>query len=68
MIKETPEGGLTLTDPENDKKAIKQLLTELRVKLCIIEIRECKKLVYISIAIGIVAVMLLLILISHIIL
>lgn len=63
MIKETPDGGLTMTDPEADKIALRKYLVELRVELCVILIKECKKLVYISIAIGIAAVLLLLILI-----
>lgn len=68
MIKATPKGGLHLTDPENDRKDLRNLLNILKIELCLIEVRECKKLVCISIVIGIVAIMLLLILISHIIL
>lgn len=52
-----------MTDPEADKIALRKYLVELRVELCVILIKECKKLVYISIAIGIVAILLLLTLI-----
>ena len=63
MIKETSDGGLHLTDPENDKKDLRHLLNTLKIELCLIELRECKKLARTAIAISIVAVLLLLILI-----
>lgn len=63
MIKETSDGGLTLTDPENDRKDLRNLLDSLKVELCLIEIRECKRLARIAISISIVAILLLLIVI-----
>lgn len=63
MIKETTDGGLTLTDPENDRKDLRDMLDRLKVELCLIEIRECKRLARIAISISIVAILLLLIVI-----
>ncbi len=63
MIKATPKGGLHLTDPENDRKDLRNLLNILKIELCLIEVRECKQLVRIAIAISTAAVLLLLILI-----
>ena len=63
MIKATSNGGLHLTDPENDRKDLRNLLNILKIELCLIEVRECKKLVRTAIAISTAAVLLLLILI-----
>lgn len=63
MIKETQDGGLALTDPENDRKDLRNFLDRLKVELCLIEIQECKRLARIAISISIVAILLLLIVI-----
>jgi hypothetical protein len=62
MLKETENGGLELTDPENDKKLIECMIREYRMKISSIISRKALRLSYIAISISIAAILLQLIL------
>lgn len=63
MIEVTPENGIRLTDPENDRKEIHLLIIENKIKLCLLECKSNKRLFRIAISTNIAVILLLLILI-----
>lgn len=58
MIQETKDGGLELTDPENDRKIINEMLNENRAKLNYLISKQALKISYIAILISIAAILL----------
>ena len=63
MIRESKDGGLELTDPENDRKIIDEMLNGNRTKLNYLISKQALKISYIAISISIAAILLQLILI-----
>jgi len=58
MIKEAKGGGLELTDPENDKKIIGNMIIDYEIQLNSIIAKKALRLSYIAILISIVAILL----------
>lgn len=58
MIRETEDGGLELTDPENDRKIIDEILNENRAKLNYLISKQALRVSYIAISISIAAILL----------
>ena len=63
MIQETEDGGLELTDPENDRKIIDEMFNENKTKLNYLISKQALRVSYIAILISIAAILLQLILI-----
>ncbi len=63
MIQELKDGGLELTDPENDRKIINEMLNENRAKLNYLTSKKALRASYIAISVSIAAILLQLILI-----
>lgn len=58
MIQESKDGGLELTDPENDRKIINEMLNENRAKLNYLISKKALRVSYIAISVSIVAILL----------
>ena len=54
----TEDGGLELTDPENDRKIINEILNENRAKLNYLISKQALRVSYIAISISIAAILL----------
>lgn len=58
MIQELKDGGLELTDPENDRKIINEMLNENRAKLNYLIGKKALRASYIAISVSIAAILL----------